>query len=63
MLSPVALRTNSTANFINPTETVQIQQERILAPAGNDIYIEFEVKDTGQGIPEVPPPWIKAFQC
>ena len=40
-----------TANFINPAEGPQLQ-ERSMAPPGNDLYIEFEVQDTGQGIPE-----------
>ena len=40
-----------TANFINPSEAYQLQ-ERTVAPPGNDLYIEFEVRDTGQGIPE-----------
>ena len=40
-----------TANFINPTEGVQLQ-ERSVAPPGNDFYVEFVVRDTGQGIPE-----------
>jgi osomolarity two-component system, sensor histidine kinase SLN1 len=40
-----------TANFINPTEPT-VLPERTLAPAGDDIYVEFEVCDTGEGISE-----------
>lgn len=40
-----------TANFINPTEGYQLQ-EHSPPPPGNDLYIEFDVRDTGQGIPE-----------
>ena len=40
-----------TANFINPTEGYQLQ-EQSFPPPGNDLYIEFDVRDTGQGIPE-----------
>ena len=40
-----------TANFINPAEAYQLQ-EKALAPPGNDLYVEFEVQDTGQGIPQ-----------
>ena len=49
-LPPIAEH-GGTANFINPTEGVQLQ-EASLAPPGNDIYVEFEVRDTGQGIPQ-----------
>ena len=42
---------HGTANFINPAEGPQLQ-ERSLAPPGTDMYIEFEVRDTGQGIPK-----------
>lgn len=40
-----------TANFINPAEG-QLLAERSIAPPGNDIYVEFEVADTGEGISE-----------
>jgi osomolarity two-component system sensor histidine kinase SLN1 len=40
-----------TANFINPSEQYQLQ-ERSVAPPGNDLYVEIEVRDTGQGIPD-----------
>ena len=53
--SPVSARRKSvhvgTANFINPSEGPQLQ-ERSIAPPGNDFYIEFEVQDSGQGVPE-----------
>jgi signal transduction histidine kinase len=42
----------NTANFINPAEKVSISPERLLAPPGKDMYVVFEVRDTGQGIPE-----------
>lgn len=41
----------ATANFINPTDGNQLQ-EKSLAPPGNGLYLEFEVQDTGAGIPE-----------
>jgi osomolarity two-component system, sensor histidine kinase SLN1 len=40
-----------TANFINPAEAYQLQ-EKSPPPPGSDLYVEFEVQDTGQGIPQ-----------
>ncbi len=40
-----------TANFINPAEAPELRQASV-APPGNDLYVDFEVRDTGQGIPE-----------
>ncbi|KAF2169715.1 hypothetical protein M409DRAFT_64754 [Zasmidium cellare ATCC 36951] len=40
---------SGTANFINPREASQAQ-EKTVAPPGKDLFIEFEVKDTGPGI-------------
>lgn len=42
---------SGTANFINPTADPKIQ-ERSHAPPGEDIFVEFAVRDTGQGIAE-----------
>lgn len=46
MLGSIA---SGTANFINPREASQVH-ENSRAPPGKDIFIEFEVKDTGPGI-------------
>lgn len=44
---------DGTANFINPREIWHEQVDPVpCAPPGDDIYIEFDVRDTGPGIPE-----------
>lgn len=52
--SRMASNTTGTANFINPRENAQRQSEAQdrsnSPPPGQDMFIEIEVKDTGQGI-------------
>lgn len=43
--------TSGTANFINPHEGPECHEAH-MAPPGKDLFIEFDVKDTGPGISE-----------